>query len=83
MCKSVCVCVYVCKCVCVRECVSASACDPPVSCGGDEVYAAVHPGVRDPLLPVDVDLLLQVRLVLVVDELHDGLPAEGTWEFRD
>lgn len=43
--------------------------------GGDEVYTAVHPGVRDPLLAVDVDLLLQVLLVLVVDELHDGLPA--------
>lgn len=42
----------------------------------DEVYAAVHPGVRDPFLPVDVDLLLQVGLVLIIDELHDGLPAK-------
>lgn len=47
----------------------------PVSSGRDEVYAAVDSGVWDPLLPVDVDLLLQVGLVLVVDELHDGLPA--------
>ena len=44
--------------------------------GGDEVYAAVDPGVWDPFLPVDVDLLLQVGLILVVDELHDGLPTE-------
>lgn len=42
---------------------------------GNEVYAAVDSGVRNPFLPVDVDLLLQVRLVLVIDELHDGLPA--------
>ena len=48
----------------------------PVSRGWDEVYAAVHSGVWDPLLPVDVDFLLQVALILVVDELHDGLPAE-------
>ena len=46
-----------------------------VAGGGDEVQAAVNAGVRDALLPVDVDLLLQVLLVLVVDELHDGLPA--------
>lgn len=46
-----------------------------MSGGWDEVYAAVDSGVRDPLLPVDVDLLLQVGLVLVIDELHDGLPA--------
>lgn len=45
--------------------------------GRYEVYAAVHPGVWDPLLPVDVDFLLQIRFVLVVDELHNGLPAEG------
>ena len=48
----------------------------PVAGGGDEVYAAVDPGVWDPFLPVDVDLLLQVGLILVVDELHDGLPTE-------
>ena len=47
----------------------------PVACGRYEVYAAVHPGVWDPLLPVDVDLLLEIRLVLVINELHDGLPA--------
>lgn len=49
----------------------------PVACGRDEVYAAVHPGVWDPLLPVDVDLLLQVGFILVVNELHDGLPADS------
>lgn len=43
--------------------------------GWDEVYTAVHPRVGNPLLPVNVDFLLQVLLVLVVDELHDGLPA--------
>lgn len=43
--------------------------------GWDEVYTAMHPRVGDPLLPVNVDFLLQVLLVLVVDELHDGLPA--------
>ena len=48
-----------------------------MACRGDEVDAAVHPGVRDPLLAVDVDLLLQVGFVLVIDELHDGLPAGG------
>lgn len=47
----------------------------PVACGGDEVNAAVHPGVWDPLLPVDVDFLLQVGFVLLTDELRDGLPA--------
>lgn len=47
----------------------------PVSGRGDEVYAAVDSGVWNPFLPVDVDLLLQVRLVLVINELHDGLPA--------
>lgn len=46
-----------------------------MACGRDEVYAAVHPGVRDPLLPVDVDFLLQVGFILVIDELHYGLPA--------
>lgn len=49
----------------------------PVACGGDKVYAAVHPGVWDPLLPVDVDFLLQVGFILVVNELHNGLPAES------
>lgn len=49
----------------------------PVSSRRDEVYAAVDSGVGDSLLPVDVDLLLQVRLILVIDELHDGLPAEA------
>lgn len=47
----------------------------PVSGRGDEVYAAVNSRVWDPFLPVDIDLLLQVRLVLVINELHDGLPA--------
>lgn len=43
--------------------------------GWDEINTAVHPRVGDLLLAVNVDLLLQVLLVLVVDELHDGLPA--------
>lgn len=43
--------------------------------GRYEVYAAVHPGVWDPFLPVNVDFLLQVGFILVIDELHDGLPA--------
>lgn len=42
----------------------------------DEVNATVDSGVWNPFLPVDVDLLLQVRLVLVVNKLHDGLPAK-------
>lgn len=42
----------------------------------DEVNATVDSGVWDPFLPVDVDLLLQVRLILVINELHDGLPAK-------
>lgn len=46
-----------------------------VAGGWDEVYTAVHPRVRDPLLAVNVDFLLQVLFILVVDELHDGLPA--------
>ena len=47
-----------------------------MACGRYEVYAAVNPGVWDPLLPVDVDFLLQVGFILVVDELHNGLPAD-------
>ena len=43
--------------------------------GGDEVEAAVDSGVRDSLLAGDVHLLLQELLVLLVDELRDGLPA--------
>ena len=43
---------------------------------GDEVYAAMDSGVWDPFLPVDVDLLLQVRLILVVNEFHNWLPAK-------
>lgn len=50
--------------------------------GWDEINTAVHPRVRDLLLPVDVDLLLQVLLVLVVDELHDGLPAAERGQHR-
>ena len=48
----------------------------PVACGRYEVYTAVHPGVWDPLLPVYVDFLLQVGFILVIDELHYGLPAD-------
>jgi len=51
-----------------------------VSSRGDEIYAAVHPGVGDALLPGDVDLLLQELLVLLVDVLANGLPAAGTAE---
>lgn len=51
-----------------------------VASGWDEINTAVHPRVGDPLLPVNVDLLLQVLLVLVIDELHDGLPAAGREE---
>lgn len=47
----------------------------PVSSRGDEVYAAVDSGVWNPFLSVNVDLLLQVRLILVINELHDGQPA--------
>lgn len=43
--------------------------------GRYEVYAAVHPGIWYPFLPVNVDFLLQVGFILVIDELHDGLPA--------
>lgn len=48
----------------------------PVSSRGDEVNATVHSGVWNPFLPVDIDLLLQVRLILVINELHDGLPTK-------
>lgn len=47
----------------------------PVSSRGDEVYAAVDSGVWNPFLSVNVDLLLQVRLILVINELHDRQPA--------
>lgn len=53
-----------------------------VARGWDEINTAVHPRVGDLLLPVDVDLLLQVLLVLVVDELHDGLPAAERGQHR-
>lgn len=59
-----------------EECAYNAVCVLPVACGRYEVYAAVHPGVRDPLLPVDVNLLLQVGFILVIDELHNGLPAD-------
>lgn len=50
--------------------------------GWDEINTAVHPRVRDLLLPVDVDLLLQVLLILVIDELHDGLPTAERGQHR-
>ena len=63
----------------VRACVRAVS---PVASRGDEVDAAVHSGVWDSLLAVDVDLLLQVGFILVVDELHDGLPTrEANYPF--
>lgn len=46
-----------------------------VSSWGDEIEAAVNPGVRDPLLSGDVDLLLQELLILLIDVFEDGLPA--------
>lgn len=48
----------------------------PVTGGRNEVYAAVDPGVWNPFLPVDVDFFLQVGLILVIDELHNGLPTD-------
>lgn len=48
-----------------------------VSCGGDEVKAAVDTSVRDAFLPGDVHLLLQELLVLLIDVLLNGLPADG------
>lgn len=57
------------------SCVSTEHVFSPVAGGRYEVYAAVDPSVGDPLLPVDVDFLLQVGFILVIDELHDGLPA--------
>ena len=45
--------------------------------GGDEVEAAMDPGVWDPLLPGDVHLLLQELLVLLVNVLSYWLPAGG------
>lgn len=46
----------------------------------DEIYAAVDSGVWDSFLSVDVDLLLQVRLVLVINEFHNRLPARAQQE---
>lgn len=48
-----------------------------MSSRGDEVNTTVDSGVWNPFLSVDVDLLLQVCLILVVNELHDGLPARS------
>lgn len=48
-----------------------------MSSRGDEVNATVDSGVWNPFLSVDVDLLLQVCLILVINELHDGLPARS------
>lgn len=42
---------------------------------GDEIEAAVHPGVWNALLSGNVDLLLQELLILLVDVLTNGLPA--------
>lgn len=54
-----------------------------MSSWGDEIEAAVNPGVRDPLLPGDVDLLLQELLILLIDVLEDGLPAGGNRMFQN
>lgn len=66
-----------------QECASVWYDILPVACGRNEVYAAVHPGVWDPLLPVDIDFLLQVGFILVIDELHNRLPAERKKQFRN
>lgn len=47
----------------------------PVPGRRQEVDAAVNSAVRDSSLAVDVQLLSQVFLILLVDILHDGLPA--------
>lgn len=49
-----------------------------MSSWGDEIEAAVNPGVRDPLLSGDVDLLLQELLILLIDVFEDGIPAGET-----
>lgn len=48
-----------------------------VSRWGDEVEAAVDPGVRDALLPGNINLLFQELFILFIDVLLNGLPAEG------
>lgn len=53
-----------------------------MSCGGDEVEAAVDTSVGDALLPGDVHLFLQEFLILLIDVFLNGLPAEG-WEKTD
>ena len=57
-----------------------------MSGGGQEVDAAVDTRVRDPSLPVDVELLLEVLLILLVDILYYRLPAvdkAGTPDFTN
>lgn len=46
-----------------------------VSSWGDEIEAAVDPGVGDALLSGDVDLLLQELLKLLINKLGNRLPA--------
>lgn len=46
-----------------------------MSSWGDKIETAVHPGVRDTLLPGDIDLLFKELLILFVDVLRNGLPA--------
>lgn len=48
-----------------------------MSRGGDEVEAAVDTSVGDAFLPGDVHLFLQELLILLIDVLLNGLPAEG------
>lgn len=40
-----------------------------VSSGGDEIEAAVHPGVRDALLSGDIHLFFKELLILLIDVL--------------
>lgn len=48
-----------------------------VSCGSDEVQASMDAGVMVAVQgALDLQLLLEIRLKLGVDELHNGLVAE-------
>lgn len=44
--------------------------------GWNEVYTAVDSAVWYPFLSVNIKFFLEVLLILVVDELHNGLPTD-------
>lgn len=46
-----------------------------VASGRNEIYTAVDPAVWYPLLPVNIEFFLEILFILVIDELHDGLPT--------